>query len=90
MTSARPNAPQRLVLQRLSTDQWRTVAKLKVVVADGLLSRLISNGWVEQRGHGRALELKLTSVGLEALREKIPDYANERRRRSISWSEVKR
>jgi hypothetical protein len=76
-------------LQRLRTDQWRTVAKLKVAVADGLLSRLTSNGWVEQRGQARALELKLTSAGLEALRAKIPDYANESRRPSTSCVEAK-
>jgi hypothetical protein len=47
------------------------VPKLGVKVGGGLLKTLVANGWVEQRGQGPTLEIKLTAAGLEALRAKI-------------------
>jgi hypothetical protein len=69
-----PTATQRSLLQRLRTGQWLSFAGLNIAAGAGLLKRLVSNGWIESRGHGRAFELKLTAAGLEALKAKIPDH----------------
>lgn len=60
-----PTAGQRQLLQRLRTDQWR-VAK----ASDRLLRTVLANGWVERRGKGEELELRLTTSGFEVLRAK--------------------
>jgi DNA-binding MarR family transcriptional regulator len=49
-------------------------------VAGNFLNKLESKGWIEQRGTGRSIELRLTTAGFNALRAKIPDYANARPR----------
>ncbi len=72
MTLTYPVSNHRQVMQRLRTDEWRKLAKLNVAAGPGLLNTLAVNGWIEKRGHGPALELKLTAAGLDALRAKIP------------------
>lgn len=71
MTLSYPNATQRQFMQRLRTDEWLSFSKLRTVVGDKLLDRLVSKGWIERRREGRTLELKLTAEGLTALRAKI-------------------
>jgi hypothetical protein len=78
-----PTTTQRSVLQRLRTDQWLSFAGLNIAAGAGLLKRLVSNGWMESRGQGRAFEVKLTAAGLDALKAKIPDY----RRTAVAESE---
>jgi len=36
------------------------------------LKKLVANGWVEQRGEGHTLEIKLTAAGLDAFRAIMP------------------
>jgi hypothetical protein len=72
MMPALPTPTQRKVLQRLRTDEWQSFAKLNFVVGDRLSVRLVDRGWVERRCVGGAIELKLTTSGLEALRAKLP------------------
>jgi hypothetical protein len=67
-----PTANQRQVLQRLRTDQWRTLAALKISVGYRLLERLVANDWVERRDAGGFIELKMTEAGFEALKAPIP------------------
>jgi hypothetical protein len=74
MTVDLPNSSQRHILQRLSTDQWRSFDSLKVHVGNKVLRNLEINGWIERRIEGQTLELKLTFEGLEALKAKIPDH----------------
>ncbi len=69
----RPTSSQRHVLQRLRTDAWQSFASIKVTAGEKLLDGLAVKGWIERRGEGPALELKLTSEGLDALRAKIPE-----------------
>ena len=64
-----PNAWQRQIMQRLSTDRWRRVATLDVAAGDKLLAALVKNGWIELRQN----ELRLTPAGLEALKAKLPN-----------------
>jgi len=66
-----PNATQRSFLQQLRTDKWANFSKLRVPMGPPGLQRLSATGWIEQRGQGLALELKLTAAGLEALRAKV-------------------
>ena len=63
-----PNPTQRQLLQRLRTDSWRALNKVRVAIGDITLARLVENGRIEQRGEGHARELRLTAAGLEALR----------------------
>jgi hypothetical protein len=72
VTITLPVANQRQVMQRLRTEEWRSLAKLNVAAGDGLLNTLLANGWIERRIEGRTLELKLTFEGFEALTAKIP------------------
>lgn len=67
-----PRANHRWIMQQLRVEEWRSVPKLGVKVGDGVLKTLVANGWIEQRGQGHTLEVKLTSVGLEAFRAKLP------------------
>jgi predicted transcriptional regulator len=71
VTLSYPNATQRQFMQRLRTDEWLSFPKLKMVVGDKLLDRLVSKGWIERRREGRTLQLKLTAEGLTALHAKI-------------------
>jgi hypothetical protein len=72
MTLIFPVSNQRHLLQRLRTDEWRSLAKLNVAAGPGLLNTLLANGWIERRIEGQTLELKLTFEGFEALTAKIP------------------
>jgi hypothetical protein len=72
MTLTRPTPGQRDILQRLRTDSWRSFTQLNLIVSDHLLKRLVANGWIERRSVGGTVELKLTALGLGALRAKIP------------------
>ena len=72
MTTTRPTPGQRDILQRLRTDTWRSFIQLNLIVSDHLLKRLVANGWIERRSVGGTVELKLTALGLGALRAKIP------------------
>jgi hypothetical protein len=68
MNDARPTMTHRQVMQRLRTDQWRTAASLGGSVGEGTLNTLARNGWIERNGG----EVRLTEVGLEAVRAKLP------------------
>jgi hypothetical protein len=72
MTGERQRSSQRQVLQRLRTDQWRSLVQLNVSAGDTLLASLVRNGWMERRGEHPTIELKVTPTGLDALRAKIP------------------
>lgn len=72
MTALLPRANHRWIMQRLNVGEWRSVPKLGVKVGDGLLKTLVANGWIEQRGQGYALEIRLTTAGLDAFRAKMP------------------
>jgi chromosome segregation and condensation protein ScpB len=67
-----PRSNHRWIMQRLRVNEWRSVPKLGVKVGDGLLKTLVANGWIEQRGEGHTLEIKLTAAGLDAFRAKMP------------------
>ena len=59
---------QRRFLQRLRTNQWRSLTSVKGSTSERLLTTITANGWIERRGTGLDREVKMTSNGLEALR----------------------
>jgi hypothetical protein len=77
MTDARPTMTHRQLMQRLRTDQWRTVASLGSSAGEGALNTMARNGWIERNGEGQATEVRLTTEGLEALRAKLPQHSGK-------------
>ncbi len=71
MKARRPKAFDRLIMQRLRTDQWLNPNTHNIAVSKHLLNKLTVLGWIEHRGEGQALELRLTPAGLEALRAPV-------------------
>jgi hypothetical protein len=59
---------QRRFLQRLRTDQWRSLASATGATSERLLVTITANGWIERSGTGLDREVKMTSNGLEAFR----------------------
>ena len=66
-----PNMRQRTVLQHLSLAEWRMVDRLPVSVSESTLSKLLNHGWIESRGEGHHVEIRLTPAGLEAMRSPV-------------------
>ena len=66
-----PTSSQRQFMQRLRTDKWRRLVTVSVAAGPGLLSRLATNGWIEQGGQDQDIEVRLTHAGLNALRAKM-------------------
>jgi hypothetical protein len=70
MTDVRLTMTHRQVMQRLRTDEWRTVASLGGSVGEGTLNTMVRNGWIERNGN----EVRLTQTGLEALRAPVRNW----------------
>ena len=66
-----PNMRQRTILQHLSLAEWRVVDRLPVSVSELTLSKLLHHGWIESRGEGHHMAIRLTPAGLEAMRSPI-------------------
>jgi len=66
-----PNMRQRTVLQHLSLAEWRVVDRLPVSVSELTLSKLLHHGWIESRGEGHHMAIRLTPAGLEAMRSPV-------------------
>jgi len=67
-----PTASQRQFMQRLHTDKWKRLVSVSVAAGPGLLSRMMTNGWIERRCEGQDCEIRLADAGLNALKAKIP------------------
>ena len=64
-------AVQRVLMHYLRAGDWVFVSKLPIPVGRGPIDRIVANGWVERRGDGYGLELKLTPEGLAALQRPV-------------------
>ena len=62
---------QRQVMQYLRAGDWVLVSKLPISVGQGTINRIAENGWIERRGGGPRLEIRLTPAGLLALQTRI-------------------
>jgi hypothetical protein len=58
-------------MQYLRAGDWVLMSKQPVPVGERALARIAKNGWIEQRGSGPRLELKLTPSGLMALQKPV-------------------
>ena len=58
----------RSVMDTLRSGGWKLARQLQVPVSKLLLERMTAFGWIESRGSGPGLELKITPSGLVALR----------------------
>jgi hypothetical protein len=63
-----PNMSQRAVMQVLSVEGWKVAAHLPVPAGEVLLKRIHEYGWIEIRGEKYQAAIKLTEVGLAAMR----------------------
>jgi hypothetical protein len=72
---------ERQIIDRLRSGEWRSVSGLGVPVSKGIMSILLRNGWIEQRGTGSSYEIKLTADGRTALTALQPVYKGTRPRR---------
>jgi hypothetical protein len=62
---------KRTVLQYLSLTDWKMVAHLPIPAGEMTLSRLVHQGWIEIRGEGLHMEVRLTEAGLKAMRSPV-------------------
>ncbi len=68
-----PNMCQRSVLQCLSLADWKKASRLPALAGPVAIDRLKKNGWIELRGEKDNVELRLTALGHELMRTKLPD-----------------
>jgi len=73
MTTGNPSAnmSQRAILQYLSLTDWKLAHRLPVPAGEMMLSRLISQGWIEIQGKDHNTVVRLTVAGLKATRSKV-------------------
>lgn len=57
----------RQVLDRLRSGEWKLIARMTIPVSSIALDRMVANGWVERRGEGNNVEIRITAEGLAAL-----------------------
>jgi hypothetical protein len=50
---------------------WKMVAHLPIPAGEMTLSRLVHQGWIEIRGEGLHMEVRLTEAGLKAMRSPV-------------------
>jgi hypothetical protein len=65
------SAGQRQFMQYLRAGNWVMVSKLPNPIGERLFDRILQNGWIERRGTGLRLEIKITPAGLAALRAPV-------------------
>jgi hypothetical protein len=69
--SAVANMSQRAVMQYLSLSEWKPVFHLPVPAGEVMVDRIHSLGWIELRGMKPRTEVRLTPLGLAAMRMPI-------------------
>ena len=58
-------------MQYLSLDDWKVAARLPIPAGELMLSRIRNYGWIEIRDEKHHTAIKLTPVGLQAMRSAI-------------------
>ena len=66
-----PNMSQRAVLQYLSLNDWKLANRLPIPAGEMILSRLVSQGWIEIQGRDHNSVVRLTEAGLKAMRSPV-------------------
>ena len=65
------NMTQRAVMQHLSLTDWRLANRLPIPAGEMMLSRLVSQGWIEIQGKDHNTVVRLTEAGLKAMRSPV-------------------
>ena len=66
-----PNMTQRAVMQHLSMTDWKLANRLPIPAGEMMLSRLVSQGWIEIQGKDHNTVVRLTEAGLKAMRSPV-------------------
>jgi hypothetical protein len=58
-------------MQYLSLTDWKPLSRLPVAAGPVMLDGIYRLGWIELRGMNARKEIRLTKMGLEALRARV-------------------
>ena len=62
------NMSQRAVMQHLSMTDWKLAYRLPIPAGEMMLSRLVSQGWIEIQGKDHNTVVRVTEAGLKGMR----------------------
>jgi len=62
------NMSQRAVMQHLSMTDWKLANRLPIPAGEMMLSRLVSQGWIEIQGKDHNTVVRVTEAGLKGMR----------------------
>jgi hypothetical protein len=62
----------RSMLDPLRSSEWKNVATFRTSISARALNQIITSGWVEIRGGGKTVEIRITPFGLKALTAPVP------------------
>ena len=65
------NMSQRAVMQHMSVTGWKLANRLPIPAGEMMLSRLVSQGWIEIQGKDHNTVVRLTEAGLKAMRSPV-------------------
>ena len=65
------NMSQRAVMQHMSMAGWKLANRLPIPAGEMMLSRLVSQGWIEIQGKDHNTVVRLTEAGLKAMRSPV-------------------
>ena len=65
------NMSQRAVMQHMSVTGWKLANRLPIRAGEMMLSRLVSQGWIEIQGKDHNTVVRLTEAGLNAMRSPV-------------------
>jgi len=65
------NMSQRAVMQHMSRTDWKLANRLPIRAGEMMLSRLVSQGWIEIQGKDHNTVVRLTEAGLNAMRSPV-------------------
>ena len=62
------NMSQRAVMQHMSVTGWKLANRLPIPAGEMMLSRLVSQGWIEIHGKDHNTVVRVTEAGLKGMR----------------------
>ena len=65
------NMSQGAVMQHMSRTDWKLANRLPIRAGEMMLSRLVSQGWIEIQGKDHNTVVRLTEAGLNAMRSPV-------------------
>jgi DNA-binding PadR family transcriptional regulator len=66
-----PNMTHRAIMQHLKLTDWKLANRLPIPAGEMILSRLVSQGWIEIQGKDHNTVVRLTEAGLKAMRSPV-------------------